>query len=146
MHAYIAGPMFNPGELYYLAQIDARVRKAGLTTFLNQRDGIPFTGPQSVEPIFKEDVEQVTKADVVVASLNGMDVDSGTAWELGLAYARGKYIVGVYTDLRLHFKYQTVNLMIQGGLDHLSTDLDDLEWHLAEYLKRKTTKPAGKKK
>jgi nucleoside 2-deoxyribosyltransferase len=114
MHAYIAGPMFNPGELSYLTQIDARVRKAGLTTFLNQRDGIPFTGPDDVEKIFKEDIEEVTKADVVVASLNGMDVDAGTAWELGLAYARGKYIVGVYTDLRLHFKYQTVNLMIQG--------------------------------
>lgn len=146
MHAYIAGPMFNPGELSYLAQIDARVRKAGLTSFLNQRDGIPFTGPQDVEKIFKEDIEEVTKADVVVASLNGMAVDSGTAWELGLAYARGKYIVGVYTDLRLHFKYQTVNLMIQGGLDHLSTDLDDLEWHLAEYLKRMTTGPARSKK
>jgi nucleoside 2-deoxyribosyltransferase len=83
---------------------------------------------------------------VVVASLNGMDVDAGTAWELGLAYARGKYIVGVYTDLRLHFKYQTVNLMIQGALDHLSTDLDDLEWHLAEYLKRTRTGRARKKK
>jgi nucleoside 2-deoxyribosyltransferase len=146
MHAYISGPMFNPGEQYYLAQIDERVRKAGFTTFLPTRDGLPFVGPQSVEPIFRQDVQQATKADVVVACLNGMDVDSGTACELGMAYASGRYIVGVYTDLRLHFQYQTVNLMIQCSLDHLSTDLDDLEWHLAEYLKRKTTGPAIKKK
>lgn len=135
MHAYISGSMFNDGEQWWLAQIDDRVRKAGLTTFLPQRDGLPLNTPEDVGKLFKEDVDQVTKADVVVTSLNGVDVDGGTGWELGLAYARGKYIVGVFTDFRQPFKFQTVNLMIQGGLNYLARSLDDLEWHLREYLR-----------
>jgi nucleoside 2-deoxyribosyltransferase len=135
MHAYIAGSMFNEAEQWWLAQIDDRVRKAGLTTYLNQRDGLPLNTPEDVQRIYQEDVDQVTRADVVVASLNGVDVDGGTAWELGLAYARGKHIVGVNTDWRHPFKFQAVNLMIEGGLDYLARSLDDLEWHLREHLR-----------
>lgn len=32
------------------------------------------------------------------AVLDGVDVDSGTAWEIGYAYARGKPIIGLRTD------------------------------------------------
>jgi len=130
MHAYIAGPMFNDAENWFLTEIDARVRKAGLTSFLNSRDGIPLNAPDDVLSIFKEDCHEVSRADVIVASLNGLAVDSGTAWELGWAYSQGKQIVGVFTDLRLHYKYQTVNLMIQCSLDKIVRSLDELESYL----------------
>src|SRR5438046_285222 len=106
MHAYIAGSMFNEAEHWWLKQIDERVRKAGLTTFLPLRDGLPLNTPDDVARIFNQDVNEVTRADVVVGSLNGVDVDAGTAWELGLAYARGKYVVGINTDWRHPFKFQ----------------------------------------
>ena len=40
MHAYIAGPMFNEGEDWWLGKIDKRIRKAGLTSYLNTRDAM----------------------------------------------------------------------------------------------------------
>lgn len=39
-------------------------------------------------------------ADGVVAVLDGVDVDSGTASEIGYAFAKGKRIVGYRNDFR----------------------------------------------
>ena len=75
----------------------------------------------------------VSHADVIVANLDGMDVDAGTAWELGFAHGLGKHVVGVYTDWRLHFKWQTVNLMIQCSVDKLVSSLDELEEYLQHF-------------
>lgn len=43
----------------------------------------------------------IEAADGVVAILDGVDVDSGTAAEVGYAYALGKRIYGLRTDFRL---------------------------------------------
>ena len=42
----------------------------------------------------------IDDCDIVVAGLDGSDVDSGTASEIGYAFARGKRVVGLRTDLR----------------------------------------------
>ncbi|RMF77555.1 MAG: nucleoside 2-deoxyribosyltransferase, partial [Chloroflexi bacterium] len=60
--------------------------------------------------------------------------DDGTAWELGYAYARGKHLIGVYTDMRLTFNEQVVNLMIECALDKLVRSLDALEDYLRTYV------------
>ena len=43
----------------------------------------------------------IDRSEVVVAALDGPDVDSGTASEIGYAFARGKTILGYRGDLRL---------------------------------------------
>jgi nucleoside 2-deoxyribosyltransferase len=43
----------------------------------------------------------IDRADAVVAVLDGADVDSGTAAEIGYAFARGRRIVGYRSDARL---------------------------------------------
>jgi nucleoside 2-deoxyribosyltransferase len=43
----------------------------------------------------------IDSADAVVAVLDGADVDSGTAAEIGYAFARGIPIVGYRSDVRL---------------------------------------------
>jgi nucleoside 2-deoxyribosyltransferase len=134
MRAYIAGPLFNEGERWWNAEIDARVRKFGFTTYVPQRDGVKLQDEGDVLKIFESDKSALIAADLVVANLNGMDVDSGTAWELGFAEGLGKHCVGVYTDWRLHFKFQTVNLMMQCSIDKLVSSLDELEEYLQERL------------
>ena len=42
----------------------------------------------------------IERADAVIAVLDGSDVDSGTAAEIGFAFARGKPIVGYRGDFR----------------------------------------------
>ena len=51
--------------------------------------------------------------DVVVAVLDGSDVDSGTASEVGFAFARDKTIYGYRGDIRLTCVRTLVNLQVQ---------------------------------
>jgi len=45
--------------------------------------------------------EAIRRCDLVVAILDGVDVDSGTASEIGFAYGLGKPSLGLRTDSRL---------------------------------------------
>lgn len=136
MRAYIAGPLFNEGERWFDEQIDAIVQAAGYETFLPHRDGKEHTmtsdRAEAITRIFAEDLAALDACDLVVANLNGLMVDDGTAWEIGYAYARGKRIIGVRTDWRLSFPYQAVNLMIECSLNTLVRSLDDLRAALAD--------------
>ncbi|MBZ0287413.1 MAG: nucleoside 2-deoxyribosyltransferase [Anaerolineae bacterium] len=136
VYAYIAGPLFNEGERWFDEQIEQIAREAGFATFLPHRDGQEsktYEGKERVRHIFAEDVGGVDRADIVIANLNGVTTDDGTAWELGYAYARGKHLVGIYTDWRLQFPHQTVNLMIECSLHKLVHSLDELRAYLAGY-------------
>ncbi len=57
----------------------------------------------------------IDRADGVVAVLDGTDVDSGTAAEIGYAFARGKLIVGYRGDFRLSADNEgsAVNLQVE---------------------------------
>jgi nucleoside 2-deoxyribosyltransferase len=85
-------------------------------------------------------------ADGVVAILDGRDVDSGTAAEIGYAFARGKLIVGYRSDFRPGGDNEgcTVNLQIEffiresGG--SIVTRYEDLEPSL-----RRLRAPRGRK-
>ena len=57
----------------------------------------------------------IDRAHGVVAILDGPDVDSGTAAEIGYAFARGKLIVGYRGDFRLSSDNEgsTVNLQVE---------------------------------
>ena len=57
----------------------------------------------------------IDAADALVAVLDGPDVDSGTAAEIGYAFARGKPIVGYRGDFRLSADNEggAVNLQVE---------------------------------
>jgi nucleoside 2-deoxyribosyltransferase len=70
------------------------------------------------------------EADAVLAVLDGPDVDSGTAAEIGWAAAHGRPVIGLRTDVRLaDHEAAIVNLQVEdfvvvsGG--RLVTTLDD---------------------
>jgi nucleoside 2-deoxyribosyltransferase len=52
------------------------------------------------ERVGRRNAELLDRCDGVLAVLDGVDVDSGTAAEIGYAWARGKPVVGLRTDLR----------------------------------------------
>jgi nucleoside 2-deoxyribosyltransferase len=131
MRAYIAGPLFNESERWFDEQIDQIARECGLDTFLPHRDGAGnLKSPEDICRIFAEDRDAIDACDMVIANLNGVTTDDGTAWEIGYAYAKGKHLVGVYTDWRLQHKYQVVNLMIECSLHKLARSLDELKEYL----------------
>jgi nucleoside 2-deoxyribosyltransferase len=123
--AYVAGPLFDEGERWWIEQLDLTVAGAGFTTFLPHRDN-PTKNEHNVADIFRNDRRAIDECDVVVASLNGLTTDDGTAWELGYSFALGKPIIGLYTDWRRRFDDEVVNLMIECSLTLLVRSLDDV--------------------
>lgn len=65
--------------------------------------------------IGKGNVAAIDRCDAVLAVLDGVDVDSGTASEVGYAFARGKRIVGYRGDFRPAAENEgcTVNLQVE---------------------------------
>jgi nucleoside 2-deoxyribosyltransferase len=59
--------------------------------------------------------QAIDRCDAVFAILDGVDVDSGTAAEIGYAFARGKPILGYRGDLRLAADNEgaSVNLQVE---------------------------------
>ena len=143
---YIAGPLFSDAERYYLELMvkhlsDASKLDPDADFFLPHRDcGEPGRGPTR-KHIFELDIGQVSSAEIVVALLDGQDVDSGTCIELGYACAKGKKIFGLLTD---HRAYETAdaephrpNLMVWGVCEEgktLYSNLSSLAAAFAEYV------------
>jgi nucleoside 2-deoxyribosyltransferase len=63
----------------------------------------------------RRNTERIDSSDGVFAILDGVDVDSGTAAEIGYGFAKGKYVCGLRTDFRLAGDNEgaIVNLQVQ---------------------------------
>jgi nucleoside 2-deoxyribosyltransferase len=84
--------------------------------------------------IFENNRDGIKRADLIVANLNGVTTDDGTAWELGYAAALGTPSIGVYTDWRSRFDgEEIINLMIGCSLKQIVRSLDDLTIALTQW-------------
>ncbi|MHC1788269.1 nucleoside 2-deoxyribosyltransferase [Solidesulfovibrio sp.] len=105
-HIYLAGPLFTHGERAYLSSLRDQLRRSlpSITVTwpgdLFDADHLANLGPAAKEYIFKGCRDAIHAATHVVALLDGTQVDDGTAWEIGYAYARGLPIIGLRTDFR----------------------------------------------
>jgi nucleoside 2-deoxyribosyltransferase len=95
---YLAGPLFTLAEQSFNVTLARFLDGAGFEVWLPQEHE-----PRSntAQAIFAMDVAALDWADMVVACMDGPDPDSGTAWECGYAYAKGKPIVCYRTDFRI---------------------------------------------
>ena len=59
-------------------------------------------------------MQALNQCDLMVAILDGAQVDDGTAWEIGFFFSQGKKILGIRTDFRRagESEKSRVNLMI----------------------------------
>ena len=137
--AYLAGPLFDEGERWFIERLDQLVASLGFDTFLPHRDN-PEKTPETVETIYRNDRDAIDRCDVIVANLNGLSTDDGTAWELGYAFARQKFSIGLFTDWRARFpaENENVNLMIECSLDEFVRSEDELKDALERYLRERS--------
>jgi nucleoside 2-deoxyribosyltransferase len=144
---YVAGPLFSEAERAFLElMVDTLARASALDPiadfFLPHRDGGELGKGPKRKDIFELDLQQVASATIVVALLDGQDVDSGTCIELGYAYAKGKKIFGLLTDFRAYYtadpEPHRPNLMVWGVCEEggsLFGDLNSLAKAFAKHLK-----------
>jgi nucleoside 2-deoxyribosyltransferase len=135
LKAYVAGPLFVEGERYWIGTVERLVAEEGFVTFLPHRHNPP-KDEFNVRQIFDNDRRGIDECDVVVANLNGIITDDGTAWELGYAFAKDKHLIGMHTDWRRRFDHEVVNLMLECSLHRMVHSLDELRVALRGFAAR----------
>ena len=138
-NVFVSGPIFSEGEMWFIKQVVSAIEKLGFKAvwaFMEERELIvdkKLAGKEWTEKVYLFITGRIDKCDLVVAILDGVDVDSGTAWEIGYAVGKGKKVIGIKTDERIYAKDQSVNLMIQESvkvvksLEELGEELSNLK-------------------
>jgi len=105
--AYIAGKLWEMKDRVKVEEIDKMCKDLGMKTFLPHRDAGIYDEGMDPLPIFKKDSNMIDWCDFMIALLDWEGISSGTAWELGYAYAKNKPIIGVVEDKKsLNKKYR----------------------------------------
>lgn len=137
MKIYLASGWFNEEQERRVKKAEQILRDAGHEVFSpreHQNEDIEFGTKEWRKATFQNDVDHVDWCDIIVAIYN--EEDSGTMWELGYAYAKGKPSVVVNENYG-----EIVNLMISDSLttyvetwEGLMLVTKDLEytWNLPE--------------
>ena len=94
-----------------IRELEKRIVGAEVILPQDFKVGASYNQRRAFRHIFNACVDGLRSADAVIAVLDGPDVDSGTALEMGIAYERGIPIVGVRTDFR-ESQDRGVNLVV----------------------------------
>ena len=127
LRIYQAGPLFSHAEQDFHRTMKKALQQYGHEVIwpfeLFCPDEVAEWGETAPRRIMLEDSQAILSCDVVVALLDGPQVDDGTAWEIGFAYAKGIPVIGIRTDFRNcgDNAHSRVNSMIEGSCVIVST-------------------------
>jgi nucleoside 2-deoxyribosyltransferase/predicted secreted protein len=112
---YLAAPLFSAAERNYNQYLAELLRNNLFDVYLPQDTGDDsHTRERSAhQVIFEKNLAALEATDVMVAVIDGADADSGTAWEIGYAFAKGIPVVSIRTDFRMAGHHEHVNLMLE---------------------------------
>jgi nucleoside 2-deoxyribosyltransferase len=163
---YLAGPLgfSEAGRHFYQTVLVPFVQGLGYEVLdpwsltdsrrIRTVEAMPY-GPEKREAWRKLNYEMgatnraaIDAADGVVAVLDGTDVDSGTAAEIGYAFARAKLIVGYRGDFRLSADNEgsTVNLQVEYFIRESGGTIVDRYEDLASSLRPLRSRSAAEEK
>lgn len=111
---YIAGPLFSLAERNFNKELANALKSSipnSMVSLPQERAKTIAGKPAFIDNMFKYCVKAIDDADIIVAVLDGPDVDGGTCVEIGYAYAHKKPIMGIRTDFRMS-EDRGVNLMV----------------------------------
>lgn len=104
MNIYFAAPMFAESERLYNQVVVEEIRQAypQVAIYLPQENLAinDKTAYANSEMIALADTEKVLESQLMIAVLDGLSIDAGVASEIGVAYAKGIPVLGLYTDSR----------------------------------------------
>lgn len=120
MKIYLAGPLFATGQrLFNRALAAALAQRLPNTEILLPQDfrvgrQTSYNDRKHAQALYEKCMASLEEADMVVAILDGADADSGTAFEVGYARGKGKYVLGIRTDFR-QLQIRGLNIMLAEG-------------------------------
>lgn len=141
MKIYFAGPLFSEPDRDWILKVKGQLEQLAKSKGsqinvvwpfeLISQSEIDRLGEKAKIEIFSRCKFHLDDADIVVALLDGAQVDDGTAWEIGYFYARksaGQKIIGIRTDFRRAGESEgaIINAMIECSCDWLVKSSEDL--------------------
>ena len=119
MKVYLAGPLgfSEAGRVFHYDTLIPMIERCGATVIdpwtltdagrIAAVAAMPISDERKAawsevnEEIARNNTRALDACDMIVAVLDGTDVDSGTAAEIGYGFARGKPVLGYRGDIRL---------------------------------------------
>lgn len=132
---YLAGALFSVAETKFNEMLAIRL-SSNIENILIHLPQVECKGLDFATEIYHNCKDGVDDCDVIIAVLDGTDVDSGTAWEIGYGIAKGKKVIGIRTDFRNRGDDGALNLMLSKSLYHLiqSDDVTEIIEEIKEIL------------
>ena len=104
MKAYLANGLFSMGDRLVNSLIASEVRQAieGIDLYVPQENDAINDKSSYADSITiaKADMDKLRESDFLIAVIDGVEIDSGVAAEIGAFYMMDKPIFALYTDVR----------------------------------------------
>ena len=104
MKAYLANGLFGIGDRLVNEMLAKKVRKEieGIDLYLPQENAAINNKSAFADSkaIARADISKLKESDFLIAIIDGVEVDSGVAAEVGAFYMTGKPIYALYSDVR----------------------------------------------
>lgn len=104
MKAYLANGLFSLGDRLVNEQLAGAIRQAvpGIELYVPQENDVinDKSAYADSTSIAEADLSMLQQSDVLIAVLDGVEIDSGVAAEIGAFSMLNRPIVGVFTDVR----------------------------------------------
>ena len=121
---YLANGLFSIGDRLVNNLISDKLRSRlheKINLFVPQEQ--PFNDKTTYadsQTISKEDIKNLEESDFLIAVIDGVEIDSGVAAEIGFYYATGKPIYALYSDTRLEGRdnNKKIEALIQDGTEN----------------------------
>lgn len=132
---YLSGPLFSAAEIAWAGKLSALLGGRLENTEIIWPHEIVPEGSEPVQ-IFKANLQALNQCDLMVAILDGAQVDDGTSWEIGYFFSQGKKILGIRTDFRRagESEKSRVNLMIEFACVAVTSSVEELSFELERLL------------
>lgn len=129
---YLSGPLFSQAEIDWASRI-----KSSLESQLEAEVIWPHEiASGSPRAIFEANTRALMGCDIMIAILDGPQVDDGTAWEMGYFYSLGKRVLGIRTDFRRagETPQSKVNIMLEQSCLSIKESIEELVTELKRIL------------
>ncbi|MEW6420012.1 MAG: nucleoside 2-deoxyribosyltransferase [Nitrospirota bacterium] len=146
---YLAGPLFSEAEQIWLLNTKKKIEDLAIQRGVKVEIIWPYElipkkeiyslGERAKFEIFSRCKSHLNDTDILIALLDGPQVDDGTAWEIGYFYRNKSdksYIIGIRTDFRNAGETinSKVNSMIEASCDKIANSSENLTQMLFELL------------
>lgn len=114
MRIYLAAAVFSMADKLFNSYIKEILEElTNIEVFLPQNIS-PYNkdGRKDMRHVFLKCKSEIDTSDMIVAVVDGADVDAGVSWELGYAYSQGIPYICIRTDNRKS-EDKGVNVMLE---------------------------------